>query len=431
MTPEIAGLIGIVVLVVLLFSRMWIGLAMAFIGFIGFVYASDFDKAFTLIGTVPYHTIAFYPITCVPLFILMGVIVSNTGVSRDLYDSAYKWIGPMKGGLSIATVVACAGFAAIAGDSIAGAVTMGKVAYPEMKRYDYSETLATSCIAAGGTLGILIPPSLGFIMYGILTEESIGKLFMAGIFPGLLLAALFIAVILFITARQPKAGPPGPKTSFGEKVVSLKNTWPILVLFLLVLGGIYVGFFTPTEAGAVGAFGAIVITFISRRLTVRILTNSLLEAAKTTAMIMILVMGAFILMRFLTISGLTSLMAGTIGSLTLSKYVIFALIIVFYIIIGMFLDIMASMVVTIPFVYPMVMALGFDSVWFGVVLVLVMEMGLITPPVGLNVFALSGVTDVPIGTIFRGVWWFVAAMLFCVLIITIFPQIALFIPSMM
>jgi C4-dicarboxylate transporter DctM subunit len=431
MTPEIAGLIGIVVLVILLFSRMWIGLAMAFIGFIGFVYGTDIDKAFALIGTVPYHTIAFYPITCVPLFILMGVVVSNTGVSRDLYDSAYKWIGPTKGGLSIATVIACAGFAAIAGDSIAGAVTMGKVAYPEMKRYNYNETLATSCIAAGGTLGILIPPSLGFIMYGILTEESIGKLFMAGIFPGLLLAALFIAVILLITTRHPKAGPPGPKTSFRERVVSLKNTWPILALFLLVLGGIYVGFFTPTEAGAVGAFGAIVITFISRRLTIRILTNSLVEAAKTTAMIMILVMGAFILMRFLTISGLTSLMAGTIGSLTVSKYIIFALIIVFYIIIGMFLDIMASMVVTIPFVYPMVMALGFDSVWFGVVLVLVMEMGLITPPVGLNVFALSGVTDVPIGTIFRGVWWFVAAMLLCVLIITIFPKIALFIPNMM
>lgn len=431
MTPEIAGLIGIVILIVLLFSRMWIGLAMAVIGFIGFFYATDIDKAFALIGTVPYHTIAFYPISCVPLFILMGVVVSNTGVSRDLYDSAYKWIGQTKGGLSIATVVACAGFAAIAGDSIAGAITMGKVAYPEMKRYDYNETLATSCIAAGGTLGILIPPSLGFIMYGILTEESIGKLFMAGIFPGLLLATLFVAVILFITTRNPKAGPPGPRTSFGERVISLKNTWPILVLFLLVLGGIYLGFFTPTEAGAVGAFGAIVITFISRRLTIRILIDSLLEAAKTTAMIMILVMGAFILMRFLTISGLTTLMVKTIGSLTFSKYIIFALIIVFYIIVGMFLDIMASMVVTIPFVYPMVMALGFDSIWFGVVLVLVMEMGLITPPVGLNVFALAGVTDVPIGTIFRGVWWFVAAMLLCVVIITIFPQIALFIPNIM
>jgi tripartite ATP-independent transporter DctM subunit len=431
MTPEIAGLIGIVVLVVLLFSRMWIGLAMAFIGFIGFFYATDIDKAFAILGTVPYHTIAFYPISCVPLFILMGVVVSNTGVSKDLYDSAYKWIGQTKGGLSIATVVACAGFAAIAGDSIAGAITMGKVAYPEMKRYDYNETLATSCIAAGGTLGILIPPSLGFIMYGILIEESIGKLFMAGIFPGLLLAALFIAVILFITTRNPKAGPPGPRTSFQEKVVSLKNTWPILVLFLLVLGGIYLGFFTPTEAGAVGAFGAIVITFFSRRLTVRILIDSLLEAAKTTAMIMILVMGAFILMRFLTISGLTTLLVKTIGSLTFSKYIIFALIIVFYIIVGMFLDIMASMVVTIPFVYPMVMALGFDSIWFGVVLVLVMEMGLITPPVGLNVFALAGVTNVPIGTIFRGVWWFVAAMLLCVVIITIFPQIALFIPNIM
>jgi C4-dicarboxylate transporter DctM subunit len=431
MTTEIAGLIGIAVLVILLFSRMWIGLAMALIGFIGFFYATDIDKAFAILGTVPYHTIAFYPISCVPLFILMGVVVSNTGVSRDLYTSAYKWIGQMKGGLSIATVLACAGFAAIAGESIAGAVTMGKVAYPEMKRYDYDETLATSCIAAGGTLGILIPPSLGFIMYGILTEESIGKLFMAGIFPGILLALLFVAVIRLNTIRHPMAGPPGPKTSFREKAISLKSTWPILVLFLLVLGGIYLGFFTPTEAGAVGAFGAIIITLISRRLTLRILINSLLEAAKTTAMIMILVVGAFILMRFLTVSGLTAMLVNAIGSLALTRYVIFTLIIIFYIIVGMFLDIMASMVVTIPFIYPMAMALGFDSVWFGVVLVLVMEMGLITPPVGLNVFALSGVTDVPIGTIFRGVWWFVAAMLLCVLIVTIFPQIALFLPNMM
>jgi len=431
MSSEIAGLIGIILLIVLLFSRMWIGLAMAIIGFLGFMYVADLNESFAILATVPYHTIAFYPITCVPLFILMGVIVSNTGVSGDLYDSTYKWIGQFRGGLSIATILACAGFAAIAGDSIAGAVTMGKVAYPEMKRYNYDETLATSCIAAGGTMGILIPPSLGFIMYGILTEESIGKLFMAGILPGILLAVLFTAVIMFITLRNPKAGPSGPKTSFKEKAQSLQKTWPILVLFLLVLGGIYLGFFTPTEAGAVGAFGAIIITLATRRLTVRILAISLVETAKTTAMIMILVAGAFILMRFLTISGLTSMLVETISSLTFSKYIIFALIIVFYIIIGMFLDIMASMVVTIPFIYPMVMALGFESVWFGVVLVLVMEMGLITPPVGLNVFALSGVTNVPIGTIFRGVWWFVAAMLLCVAIITIFPQIALFIPGIM
>jgi C4-dicarboxylate transporter DctM subunit len=431
MSPEIAGLIGIVVLVILLFSRMWIGTAMALAGFIGFLYLTDIDRAFAILATVPYHIIAFYPVTCVPLFILMGIIVSNTGVSRDLYDSTYKWIGQMKGGLSIATVGACAGFAAIAGDSVAGAVTMGKVAYPEMKRYGYDETLATSCIAAGGTLGILIPPSLGFILYGILTEESIGKLFMAGVFPGILLAGLFIGVIILITARRPESGPPGPKTTLREKVTSLRNTWPILVLFLLVIGGIYLGFFTPTEAGAVGAFGAIVITLIGRRLNLRNFIDSLMEAAKSTAMIMILVVGAFILMRFLTISGLTSMLVEAIGSLTLSKYFIFALVIVFYVIVGMFLDIMASMVVTIPFIYPMVMALGFNPIWFGVVLVIVMEMGLITPPVGLNVFALSGVTNVPIGTIFRGVWWFVAAMLLCIVIITFFPEIALFIPNMM
>lgn len=431
MTTEIAGLIGILIMVILLFSRMWIGLAMALVGFLGFLYVSDLDKSFAIIATVPYHTIAFYPVTCVPLFILMGVVVSNTGVSRDLYDTAYKWTGHMKGGLAIATIVACAGFAAVTGSSMAGAITMGKVAYPEMKRYKYDESLATSGIAAGGTLGILIPPSLGFIMYGILTEESIGKLFMAGIFPGIVLTVLFMIVIMLTTAFRPQAGPPGPKTDLREKVISLKNTWAILVLFLLVLGGIYLGIFTPTEAGAVGAFGAILITLISRRLNLQNFIDSLSEAAKTTAMVMILVVGAFIFMRFLTISGLTHMLAETVGNLTLPKYIIFALIIVLYIFIGMFLEIMACMVVTIPFIYPIILALGFDPIWFGVVLVLVMEMGLITPPVGLNVFALSGVTHVPIGTIFRGVWPFVGAMLLCVIIITVFPAVALFIPNMM
>jgi len=431
MTTEIVGLIGILIMVILLFSRMWIGLAMALVGFLGFLYATDLDKSFAILATVPYHTIAFYPVTCVPLFILMGVVVSNTGVSRDLYDTAYKWTGHMKGGLATATIVACAGFAAVTGSSMAGAITMGKVAYPEMKRYKYDEALATSGIAAGGTLGILIPPSLGFIMYGILTEESIGKLFMAGIFPGILLTVLFMIVIMITTAFRPQAGPPGPKTDLREKVISLKNTWAILVLFLLILGGIYLGFFTPTEAGAVGAFGAILITLISRRLNLRNFIDSLSEAAETTAMIMILVVGAFIFMRFLTISGLTSMLAETVGNLPLTRYAIFALIIVLYIFVGMFLEIMACMVVTIPLIYPIILALGFDPIWFGVVLVLVMEMGLITPPVGLNVFALAGVTNVPIGTIFRGVWPFVGAMLLCIIIITIFPAVALFIPSMM
>jgi len=331
----------------------------------------------------------------------------------------------------MATCLACAAFAAITGSSIAGAVTMGKVALPEMKRYKYDDKLATGCVASAGTLAILIPPSLGFILYGILTEQSIGVLFMAGILPGILLTILFIVTIMIITARHPNLGPSGPKTSLKEKVVSLKNTWPMVVLFLLVIGGIYMGIFTPTEAGAVGAFGAIVITLASRRLTTKNLLDSLRETAVTTAMVMLLFIGAFLFMRFLAISKLPFLLGGLVAGLTLSKYVILAAIIVLYIILGMFLDIMSAIMLTVPILYPAIIAMGFDPIWYGVIMVLVMEMGLVTPPVGLTVFALAGVTDVPTGTVFRGILPFVIAMIVCVVLLTVFPEIALFIPSLM
>ncbi|MFH1646417.1 MAG: TRAP transporter large permease [Chloroflexota bacterium] len=431
MSPEVVGIVGLAVLVVLLFLRMWIGFAMAFVGFFGFAYLEGFEPAFGIVGTVPYTTVAFYPVTVVPLFILMGVIVANTGVSGDLYNAAYKWVGHLRGGLAMATILACAGFAAITGSSSAGAVTMGKVALPEMKRYQYDDGMATGCVASGGTLGILIPPSLGFILYGILTEQSVGRLFMAGILPGLLLTALFIITIVLITARRPQAGPPGPKTGFKEKVSSLKKTWPVLILFLLVLGGIYLGVFTPTEAGAVGAFGAILITLLTRRLTSRIFVDSLLDAGLTTAMVLMLLIGAFISMRFLAVTKLPFLLAETIGQLQLSPYALITAITIFYLIVGMFLDIFSGITLTLPIIYPTIIALGFDPIWFGVLMVLVMEMGLVTPPVGLNVFVLAGVTDVPLSTIFRGVLPFVVAMIICVIIITIFPEIALFIPSLM
>ncbi|HJX12970.1 MAG TPA: TRAP transporter large permease [Dehalococcoidales bacterium] len=431
MSPEVVGIIGLAVLIVLLFLRMWIGFAMAFVGFFGYAFLEGFKPAFGIVGTVPYSTVAFYPVTVVPLFILMGVIVANTGVSGDLYNAAYKWVGHLRGGLAMATILACAGFAAITGSSSAGAVTMGKVALPEMKRYQYDDSMATGCVASGGTLGILIPPSLGFILYGILTEQSVGMLFMAGILPGLLLTALFIITIVVITARRPQAGPPGPKTGFKEKVISLKQTWQVLVLFLLVLGGIYLGVFTPTEAGAVGAFGAILITLLTRRLTSRIFVDSILDAGLTTAMVLMLLIGAFISMRFLAVTKLPFLLAETIGQLQLSPYALITAITIFYLIVGMFLDIFSGITLTLPIIYPTITALGFDPIWFGVLMVLVMEMGLVTPPVGLNVFVLAGVTDVPLSTIFRGVLPFVAAMIICVIIITLFPEIALFIPSMM
>lgn len=431
MSPEVAGIIGIAAVVLLLLARMWIGLSMAIVGFLGLAYLIGPDGAFGVLGTVPYKYTAFYPMSAIPLFIFMAMIISNTGISSDLFETAHKWLGQFRGGLAMAGVLASGALAAIMGDSVAEVVTMGQVAVPEMRKYKYDWQLATGSIAAGGTLGILIPPSLGFILYGILTEQSVGLLFMAGILPGILLTALFMAAIWIITAFRPSAGPPGPKTGFKEKVVSLKGTWHMLLLFLLIIGGIYGGIFTPTEAGGAGAFGAIVISAISRRLTFKILMDSLVDATKITTMIMLLVVGAFILMKFLAISKLPFLLAQTISELPLPPYAIFAGIIILYIFLGMFLDIFSAIVLTIPMIYPLILKMGFDPIWFGVIMVLVMEMGLITPPVGLNVFALAGVTGVPLHVIFRGVMPFVVAMIICIILLALFPQIALFLPSLM
>ncbi|MFC1863621.1 TRAP transporter large permease [Thermodesulfobacteriota bacterium] len=431
MSPEIAGIAGIVILVLLLLARMWIGLSMAMVGFLGIIFLKGIDGAFGILGTVPYKYVAFYPMSAIPLFIFMAMVISNTGIGASLFKTAHTWLGQFRGGLAMASVMASGGLAAIMGDSVAEVVTMSQIAVPEMKKYNYETKLASGSVAAGGTLGILIPPSLGFILYGILTEQSIGALFMAGILPGILLTLLFMATILIITTLNPSAGPRGPKTGFKEKVVSLKGTWHMLLLFVLIIGGIYGGIFTPTEAGAVGAFGAIVISAISRRLTLKILLESLLEATKITAMIMLLVMGAFILMKFLALSKLPFLLADTISGLMLPSFFVFMGIIVLYIFLGMFLDIFAAIVLTIPVIFPLVMKMGYDPIWFGVIMVLVMEMGLITPPVGLNVFALAGVTQIPLHTIFRGVLPFVLAMIVCIILLLLFPQIALFLPGLM
>jgi C4-dicarboxylate transporter DctM subunit len=431
MSPEIIGLIGIIFMVILLFSRMWVGLAMAFVGFIGYLYLADVESAFVTLGSLPYARVAFYPISAVPLFILMGTIVSSTGVAGDLYNTAYKWIGQLRGGLAMASVFACAGFAAVSGSSAAGAATMGKVALPEMKKYNYDESLATGCIAAGGTMGILIPPSLGFILYGILTEQSVGKLFMAGIFPGILEVIFYIVTIFTLCKFTPSLGPPGPKTSIKEKIVSLKNTWHMIILFLLVIGGIYIGIFTPTEAGAVGAFGALLISAVSRRLTIRNFLDSIMDTGLTTAMVLFLMIGAYVFIRFLAVSQLPFALGDFVAGLSMPKYAIIAAIVVFYIIVGMFLDIFSSIILTLPIIYPVILAMDFDPIWLGVIIVRVMEIGLITPPVGMNVFVLAGATDVPLSVIFRGIVPFVIADILHVVLLVAFPAISLFIPSLM
>jgi C4-dicarboxylate transporter DctM subunit len=315
MSPEIVGVIGLVVLVALLFAGMWIGAAMALVGFIGYAYIMGINSAFSVISIIPFTTMSTYMMTTVPLYVFMGVVLFQSLVGKDLYDTAYTWVGQFRGGLASATVIACALFAAITGISAAALVTMGKVALPAMRKYNYDDKLALGSIACAGTLAFLIPPSVVLIIYGILTQTSIAKLYMAGFIPGLLLAGLFIITIMIITIRNPKAGPMGPKTSFKEKVVSLKLTWPTVLLFIVVLGGIYLGVFTPTEGGAVGAFGALVITASMGRLNFQKLRDSILEATQTTALVMLLIIGAYILMKFLAVSKLTILMGTTVAGL--------------------------------------------------------------------------------------------------------------------
>ncbi|MFX0199125.1 MAG: TRAP transporter large permease [Candidatus Hodarchaeota archaeon] len=431
MSTEVVGSIGIGVLIVLMLARIPIGFAMALVGLFGLTYLESIKYALAVFGTVPYHEVAQYAISVVPLFVLMGTVVSNAGLSRDLYDAAHMWLGQLPGGLAIATIGGCAGFASICGSSMATAVTMGKVALPEMRKHGYDTALATGAVASGGTLGILIPPSLGFIIYGILTEQSVGDLFIAGILPGVLLTTLFMIYILVIASRNPQLAPAGQKTSFRDKIASLKLTWPIPTLFLLVMGGIYMGVFTPTEAGGIGAFGAIVITGCTRRLSGQMLGRSAVETAQTTAMIMVIIIGTFIFMHFLTISKLPFALAGFVSGLPLPALGVFGVVVFIYLILGMLLDIMAAMVLTLPIVYPVMVAIGFDPIWLGVVIVILMEAGLITPPVGMNIFVLGGLTDTSLGTIFRGVLPFVVAMLVCIVILTIFPQIPLLLLSLM
>lgn len=431
MSPEIIGIIGLAILIVLLFARMWIGAAMALIGFIGYGYLRGFESAFGVVAQIPFSTVSWYPMTTVPLYIFMGVVLFQSRIGRDLYETAYTLVGELRGGLSMATVIACALFAAITGISSPALVTMGKVALPAMREYHYDDKLALGSIACAGGLAFLIPPSMAFIIYGILTENSIAKLYMAGFMPGVLLACLFMITIKIITIRNPLTGPAGPRTSWREKIISLKATWPTLLLFLIVLGGIYLGVFTPTEGGAVGAFGAVVITAAMRRLNLKRFFASLIEATQTTAFIMLLIIGAYILMKFLAISKLTILMGTTVAQLPVPPLVILIGILILYIILGMFLDIFSAVILTIPVIYPLVQAMGWDPIWFGVIIVILIEMGLVTPPVGMDAFVLSGAVGVPVSRVFESVVPFLIADVICIILLIVFPQIALFLPGTM
>ena len=433
MNPITVGILGSILLVFLLFLGMPIAFVMMLVGFLGIGYLTSINAALPVIANTVYETASFYPYTIIPLFILMGGFAGNAGITRELYQTFDKWFRRLPGGLGIATIVSCAFFAALSGSSVAAAAAMGNVAIPEMRRFQYAPKLAVGTVAAGGTLSFLIPPSLGFVVYGMLTEQSIGKLLISGIVPGIFLSLAFIVVIIVQVKMDPGLAPATPgEVSFKEKILALQGIWETLLVFFIVMGGIYLGFINPTEAGAIGATALLIIILLKKRLTLKNLSASLFEAARISVLVLFLVAGANVFSYFLALSTIPMAVSSWMADLQVSRYVILTIIILIYLILGCFLDAISMMVLTMPVIFPVVKTLGFDPIWFGVICVIMMEAGLITPPVGLNVYTLAGVVkDVPMQTIFRGAAPFLISMIAVVILITIFPKIALFLPNMM
>ncbi len=426
------GIVGVVLLIILLFSRMPVAFVMALLGFAGFAYVVNFNAAASLLARDFYTVFSSASLTVIPLFVFMGQIAFYAGISRRLYDSAYIFFGNRRGGLAMATVGACAAFSAVSGSTNATAATMAVVTVPEMKRYGYHPGLATGTVAAAGSLGILIPPSVIFIVYGILTEESIGKLFAAGIVPGIILTVLFLLTIAVRVRIHPDIAPAGEKSSVKEKLVSLLGVLEALAIFILVIGGMFFGLFTPTEAAAVGAFLTLLIAMVRGQLAWPSFIKALKNTARISCMVMMIVAGAIVFGHFMTITRVPYSLAEWISGLALPKTAVMAMIVLVYLFGGCFMDALAMIMLTVPIFFPVVIALGYDPIWFGVTIVLITEMGVITPPVGVNVYVVNGVIrDVPLETIFRGVAPMLIPLVLMIGILMLFPQVATFLPGLM
>jgi tripartite ATP-independent transporter DctM subunit len=428
------GLIGLAAMVLIAFLRVPIALAMGIVGIVGYAYMRDwnFTVAFAVAQTKIYETGRNYTLSVVPLFILMGNFVTRAGMSHELFRAAYAFIGHLRGGLAMATILACAGFGAICGSSIATAATMAKVAYPSMKRFGYSDRLATGAIASGGTLGIMIPPSTIMVIYGVFTETNIGKLFAAGVLPGILGATLLCLAVRWVTWRDPKAGPPGERSDWKERWQALKGVWAVAFLFLFVMGGIYGGLFTATEGAGMGAFGAMVFALWRRALTRQTLYAALVESARTSAMLFMILIGALMFADFVNITSMPADLKGFVARFELSPIMVVAAICVIYVLLGTAMEELSMVLLTLPVFFPVVVHLGYDPVWFGVLIVVVVEIGLISPPVGMNLFVLKTLLPgVATTTVFRGVLPFMAADCIRFALLITFPPIALWLPSLM
>ena len=431
MSKILIGVICIVLMFAFLCLKMWVGLAMSLAGFIGMIMMLGFEKSFRMLFSTSFNNIASYTLTVMPMFVLMGCIISETDIGSNLYIAMHKWLGSRRGGLSYATVLATGLLGAITGSQLTGAIVMSKVALPEMEKAGYKDKLSTGCIAAASPLGILIPPSTAFIIYGLLTEVSIGNLFISGIVPGVITILLFFIAIFVICRMDKNLGPAAAiKATFGEKMKSLTKVLPIVILFLFVMIGIYAGWFTATEAGAFGAFGAIIISAVTKQLTWKRFVKSLSETANLMGMIMLQMTGTYIFSAAMTLSGLPAMLGNKVAAMNLPGIVVIIAIIILYLILGCFLPEFPMIMMTVPILFPIVKAVGFDPLWFGVLIVVVMSVGMMTPPVGMICYTLAGISKKPVGVIFKGVVPFIIAEVVLIALLIIFPDIATWLPNL-
>ena len=432
MSADAVAVTGFIILFVLMLLRVPVGMAMGLVGVSGFGYLVGGSPALKIVGHTSMRTVTDYTFAVIPLFLLMGSFATTSGMSRELFRGANAFLGHLKGGLGIATIAACGGFAAICGSSVATAATFSRVAYPEMRRYGYPQSFATGVIAAGGTLGIMIPPSTVFVIYGIITEQDIGKLFIAGVVPGILAVSMYMITITIIGTLRPGFLPAGPRSSWKERLEGLRDIWATLLLFAFVVGGIYGGLFTVTEAAGMGAAGAFIIGILRGRLSRADIRRSLLETTRTTAAVFTVLIGALLFGYFLTVTQTPQKVTEFLTGLGVGRYGVLALILLMYLVLGCLMDALAMVILTVPIVFPVIKELGFDPIWFGVIIVMTVELGLIHPPVGMNIFVIKSVVeDAKISTIFYGVLPFIVTDLLRLLILIAFPILATWLPSRM